>query len=135
MVHSSQGLRWTGMVMVGKTRKRWWNIGFRYLVTILRLENGSWLTHYQVDRLRTGYATFGQEQLLDIELDRNTPLAPQRDNSISWQTPSQSVVARQMSMPRPTRPVTGETDMPDGDVSAGASLSSEADASGRILTI
>lgn len=65
----------------------------------------------QVDRLRTGYATFGQEQLLDIELDRNTPLAPKRANNISWQTASQSTAAT--PVPVPTGSGIDETEMPD----------------------
>ena len=97
--------------------------------------------HRQIDRLRTGYATFGQEQLLDIELDRNTPLAPQRDNNISWQTPSQSVAKKPTPMPIPTGSVTDETEVPNSGIPVGTSLLCDpsnddpAEASGRILTI
>lgn len=114
-------------------------------MVVLRLGVVSRLTHLwcrQIDRLRTGYATFGQEQLLDIELDRNTPLAPQRDNSISWQTPFRPVATRPMSMPIPTEPVIDETETPDIRVlPAGAcspcdpSNDNPTEASGRVLIV
>ena len=88
-------------------------------VLISRLENAPRLTRFwcrQIDRLRTGYVTFGQEQLLDVELDRNTPLASQQDNRISWQTPPQPVATRPTV---PVGPVIDETEMPDILMSAG----------------
>ena len=63
------------------------------------------LTRPQIDRLRTGYVAFGQEQLLDVELDRNTPLAPQRDNRISRQPQP----TRTTSAPIPIGPAIGES--------------------------
>ena len=91
----------------------------------LCLENASRLTQFwyrQIDRLRTGYATFGQEQLLDIELDRNTPLAPQRDNTINWRTLSQSVATIPISTPISPGSVTDGMAIPDSGVPVGARL-------------
>ena len=92
----------------------------------------------QIDRLRTGYVAFGQEQLLDVELDRNTPLAPQQDNRMDWQTPPQPVPTRPTSTPVPVGPVIDETEMPDIAIPAGVhppcdpSNDSPTESSGRV---
>jgi len=110
-------LDWNGQTNAQTVVEHW------VQVSISRLGNASRLTQFwcrQVDRLRTGYVTFGQEQLLDVELDRNTPLAPQRDNSVSWQTPPQPVATRPAPRPVPAGSVIDETEVPDIGISAGA---------------
>ena len=73
-------LDWNGQKNAQTVVEHWVQVFHSSFVPGVFLADSFW--RLQIDRLRTGYTTFGQEQLLDIELDRNTPLTPQRDNSI-----------------------------------------------------
>lgn len=40
--------------------------------------------------MKTGHATLGDQQVLDIELDRKTDMLPSRPNPIQWKTYGQA---------------------------------------------
>lgn len=108
-------LDWNGQKNAQTVVEHWVQVSHSFLFAWGRIPANSVV---QIDHLKSGYATFGQEQLLDVELDRNTPLVPRQDNAVQWQTPLQATTTAPVLMP--TRPVIDETEKPDTGTSNGA---------------